>query len=356
MKPFRKFAFKLTFYSLFLLYIVGDLYVWDGYLSGRFRAHFKPMENPFNDHSDVVALVYGEPITHNQLERRKAEIAYMRGWRPGWDPTSPEKLTSQQQDTLRIQALYDLIESALLRLKTRANDMRLPDVRMEAGKYFDEMKARFPEGEQSFLAALHVQEMTDRELADRIAARLKQEAMVARGIDASVSVPESEIRVYYDRVREKIKIPKRRQLSHIFMAGLNRDSGDVKKKMEGVVEELKQGASFAELAVKYSEDEGSSRKGGNLGVVTAARAGLLKNVDLFSLPDGEHVLMESPLGWHLFLAGPVFPERIPTFEEAKLSLQSSIESVRRERAADLYADELRQEAHGKKRIIMAQDQ
>lgn len=351
--PFRKFAFKLTFYSLFLLYIVGDLYVWDGYLSGRFRAHFKPMDNPFNDNSDAIALVYGEPITRNQLERRKAEIAYTRGWRRGWDSTSSEVLTPQQQETLRIQAMYDLVEAALLRLKTRTNDMRLPDQGELSGRYFKELRARFPEGEQAFLEALHVQELTDKELADKITARLKQQAMLVRSIDESVPVSDTDLKVYYDRVREKIKVPRHRTLKHIFKAGLHHDSSEVKKKMEAVAAELQSGVSFSDLAARHSEDTATARKGGELGVVTADRKDLLKGVDLFALPDGEPVLVESPLGWHIFQAGPVVEERIPSFEEAKPTLKSALESVRRDRAASLYADELRREAHAKKRIIVS---
>ncbi len=353
MNPLRKFAFKLAFYSLFLLYVVGDLYVWDGYLAGRFRSHFKPMDNPFNDHSEAVALVYGEPITRNQLERRKAEIAYTRGWRRGWDPTSTEELTAQQKETLRIQAMYDLVEAALLRLKTRTNDMRLPEQKDLANKYFMEMRARFPEGDLAFKEALHMQELTDKELADKIAARLKQQAMIARGIDESVPVTDTDLKSYYDRVRDKIKVPRHRSLKHIFKANLHRESREVKQQMEAVASELNTGASFAELAAKHSEDSATANKGGDLGVVTAERT-LLQGVDLFSLPDNKPVLMESPLGWHIFQAGPVVEERIPSFEEARDSLKSAIESVRRDRAASLYADELRKEAHAKKRIIITE--
>jgi parvulin-like peptidyl-prolyl isomerase len=351
MSSFRKFSFKLAFYTVFLLYVIGDLFVWDGFLAGKFRAHFKPMDNPFGDNSEMVASVFGEPITQNQLRRRKAELAFVRGWRAGYDPTSEQKLTAQQEKTLNALAMHGLIDESLLRLKTRTNDMRLPDVSYQAKDQMEKFKARFPLGYEDFMKALSVQKLTEKDLCDKMAARLKERAMMARTIDEAVPVNEQELRFFYDRVKDKIRVPEQRQLKHIFMATLHKNPEAVRHEMEGVLGQLRNGKSFEALAKQYSEDSKTASHGGQLGRVTKDRANLLQGVDLFALPTNTPVLVQSKLGWHLFVASSIEPARQLSFDEAKPALISALDSLRRERAVDLYAEDIRQDAHQKKRIL-----
>ena len=69
MSPTGKFTLKLVIYGAFLLYLVGDLFVWHGFLAGRMDAYLKPMPGPPGDSSARIAEVYGEPVTANQLSR-----------------------------------------------------------------------------------------------------------------------------------------------------------------------------------------------------------------------------------------------------------------------------------------------
>ena len=65
MSPTGKFTFKLVIYGAFLLYLVGDLFLWHGFLAGRMDAYLKPMPGPPGDNSARIAEVYGEPVTAN---------------------------------------------------------------------------------------------------------------------------------------------------------------------------------------------------------------------------------------------------------------------------------------------------
>lgn len=78
MSPTGKFTFKLVIYGAFLLYLVGDLFIWHGFLAGRMDAYLKPMPGPPGDNSERIAEVYGEPLTANQLNRRIAELGILR--------------------------------------------------------------------------------------------------------------------------------------------------------------------------------------------------------------------------------------------------------------------------------------
>ena len=128
MSPTGKFTLKLVIYGAFLLYLVGDLFVWHGFLAGRMDAYLKPMPGPPGDSSARIAEVYGEPVTANQLSRRITELKILRQ-PPVLDMDGGIKLTHELDipGDLSPRARYDLISSSLLRLKTSVNDLQLPD-------------------------------------------------------------------------------------------------------------------------------------------------------------------------------------------------------------------------------------
>ena len=75
MSPTGKFTLRLVIYGAFLLYLVGDLFVWHGFLAGRMDAYLKPLPGPPGDSSARIAEVYGEPVTANQLSRMASALA-----------------------------------------------------------------------------------------------------------------------------------------------------------------------------------------------------------------------------------------------------------------------------------------
>ena len=75
MSPTGKFTLRLVIYGAFLLYLVGDLFVWHGFLAGRMDAYLKPLPGPPGDNSARIAEVYGEPVTANQLSRMASALA-----------------------------------------------------------------------------------------------------------------------------------------------------------------------------------------------------------------------------------------------------------------------------------------
>ncbi len=59
MSPTGKFTLRLVIYGAFLLYLVGDLFIWHGFLAGRMDAYLKPLPGPPGDNSARIAEVYG---------------------------------------------------------------------------------------------------------------------------------------------------------------------------------------------------------------------------------------------------------------------------------------------------------
>lgn len=343
MTAMKRTAWKLAGYSLFAFYLIGDFYIWDGFLSQRFTEHSKPMDSI--DGTPTDCIVYGEPITKKQLLTRCRQIALLKG-NGAWDT-----LTALQQKTIRVQARLELIDEATLRLKTRANDLRLPNENSLAKRQVKGLAARFetPETWQQLLAS---QKSSTKLITNQIHARLKQKAMIQFGIQNSFLNSDEELQNYYDQIKNDLTIPAHRELSHIFFATLDQDPVEVKDKAEKAYKQLVEGGDFAQLAATLSEDKNSGKLGGTLKTIYQNKRPLLPQVDLFALPSNTLTLIQSKLGWHIFLAGDIIPERTLSFDEAKESMRSALRSLQQSNASQLYIQSLRNEAHEKKRIIV----
>lgn len=142
MSPTGKFTFKLVIYGAFLLYLVGDLFLWHGFLAGRMDAYLKPEPGPpETTPPDCGSL--RRTVTANQLSRRVAELRLLRQ-PPVLDMDGGIRLTHELDvaGDLAPRARYDLIGSSLLRLKTSVNDLQLPNRNAEAAHAAEQI--RFP--------------------------------------------------------------------------------------------------------------------------------------------------------------------------------------------------------------------
>lgn len=302
----------------------------------------KPVATLEGDNSEVVAYVYGEPITQNQVGRKMSELSFLKGL--GTDLSTPQK------EALATSAKAELIRAALLRTTARYNDMTLPDTGEGAKLEMNLLASRFGAADDSFINVLSRQKDNPTLFTNMIAARLKQKELLEQSLVKTIAVPEKDLKIYYDEIKDKMAVPAHRQLSHIFLTTLDKDSAEVEQKAGNVLRQLKDGASFNELASRYSEDARTASKGGDLGIITEARKNLLKDIDLFSMPENTPVLKQSPLGWHIFLAGPVQPEKALSFEESLPILKPALYSMRRDRAVSLYMQEAMREAHSLQKI------
>jgi len=139
-----------------------------------------------------------------------------------------------------------------------------------------------------------------------------------------VVITDDQISKYYEdhkasdfTEQEKIKA------RHILIKSKPDDSEEkkaaAKKKAENVLEQAKkQGADFSELAKKYSEDEGSAAKGGDLGFF--ARTAVVKPFAdaVFEAKPGEIVgPVSSVFGYHIILAEEKKPEKVMELSEVK---------------------------------------
>jgi len=171
--------------------------------------------------------------------------------------------------------------------------------------------------------------------------------------DAMYSLQPGE--VYQEPVKTNygyhlIKVTERHQrtpkirASHILISYYNDnkqiDSAGAKLLADSVLTQLKNGASFEELAEKYSDDKGSASKGGDLGYFE--RRQMVKPFDeaAFNLKVGEiSDLVQTNYGYHIIKVTD--RQAYPDFESSRVDLKKMYQKQRFNADYEKYIDSLK---------------
>ncbi|MEJ5350552.1 MAG: peptidylprolyl isomerase [Melioribacteraceae bacterium] len=118
-----------------------------------------------------------------------------------------------------------------------------------------------------------------------------------------VQVSRKEVEDFFDIYKDSLGIvPEKYEIAHIFQ---NPKTGERARKKaldlaKTLLDSLKKGADFAELAKKYSDDPGSAAQGGDLGFVKRGVFYPEFEAAAFSLaPNQLSGIVESPVGFHI---------------------------------------------------------
>lgn len=80
-----------------------------------------------------------------------------------------------------------------------------------------------------------------------------------------VQIPESRLKEHYDKNVDRYSRPEQVSARHILLKTEGKDEAAVSRLAQELVNRLRAGANFAQLAKEFSEDEGSKNNGGDLG-------------------------------------------------------------------------------------------
>jgi len=135
----------------------------------------------------------------------------------------------------------------------------------------------------------------------------------------NVEIDEQQIKEMYDHYVKSVTGREERKARHILIQA-GEDKAAAKAKAESIKKELEQGADFAELAKKYSQDPGSAVKGGDLGWVAMGEMVKPFEQKLFGLEkDSTSDVVETQFGFHIIKlddirSEPVAPLAVKRYE------------------------------------------
>lgn len=129
-----------------------------------------------------------------------------------------------------------------------------------------------------------------------------------------IEASKDQLEEFYNLYRDDFAVGEQRRVSHIL---IRKDSENASARIQELESALAKGETFADLAKKYSDDNASKGKGGDMGLVT--RGQLAENLDaeLFSMQNVGEVSgkIVDDFGTHFITLTAIEPAHIPEYKE-----------------------------------------
>ena len=192
----------------------------------------------------------------------------------------------------------------------------------------DEVRAYYDENKEEF---------TKPESVDVSYVRIDKQAL-----KGAIEVSEEELLKLYESEKEAFQSEEQREASHILLkVDENRSSEEAMELMATLQGRISSGEDFAALASEVSEDEGSAKDGGSLGL--AARGVYVSEFEeaLYSLSEGEvSEPVKTEYGYHLIKLERVVSSGAPELDEVRDSLMQRIVDQKADEAYAELAEQL----------------
>jgi peptidyl-prolyl cis-trans isomerase D len=140
----------------------------------------------------------------------------------------------------------------------------------------------------------------------------------------TANISDADLRKNFQENIDSYRVPERVQVRHILIKTQGKPKDEVAKlkaKADDLLNQLKHGGNFADLAKKNSEDPGSAVKGGELGWIVKGQTVPNFEKTAFSLKPGElSGVVETEYGYHIIQVEEKQTGHVQTFEEVKPQL------------------------------------
>src|SRR5580704_9799368 len=141
---------------------------------------------------------------------------------------------------------------------------------------------------------------------------------------AHTQVGDDVLRAYYNAHIDQYKVENRVHVEHILFKTIGKtdaEIAEIRQKAEDVQKQAKKGANFEDLAKKYSEDDSTKPKGGDLGWIVEGQTVPEFQQAAFSLPKGSiSDLVKTQYGFHIIKVLDRETAHTKSFEEVRDSI------------------------------------
>lgn len=285
--------------------------------------------------TDKVATVNGTPIPRVEFDRSldyaKAQLSRMG------NPVDEAQMKERVLD--------QLIASELLYQEGKKEGFEVDDKAVE--EQLSQWKKQFPSDEE-YKKAIEKMNVSEDTMRSDIRKDLTIQKLVMDRFVDKTSVPEEEIKAYYDANPDMFKRPEQVQASHILIkAGPEATESEkdaALKKIKEIQEKQKKGEDFAELAKAHSECP-SSAKGGDLGYFGRGQMVPPFEEAAFGMKPGEvSDVVTTQFGYHLIKVTDKKPEATVAYDEMKGRIGQYLKQEKVQNEVKAFVEKLRKEA------------
>jgi len=203
----------------------------------------------------ATALVNGDVITGTDVDQRVALVIL----------ANDGQVPPEEMQRLRLQVLRNLVDESLQIQAAKAAEIKIEPKDIE--NYYQRYVQNFKQTPKQFDAYLRSVGSSPASLKRQIHAEVAWSRLQRRNIEDSVSVADEEVRSVIERLNAA-KGSEEYRVAEIFLSSTPETAPETRANATRIVQQLRQGASFAAYARQFSEAS-TAAVGGDLSWVRA---------------------------------------------------------------------------------------
>jgi len=204
-----------------------------------------------------TAIVNGHVITQTDVEQRLALIVIANGG----------NVPEEELARLRLQVLRNLIDETLQIQEAAANDITVD--RAELEQNYARVAANFRQSPEEFTKYLRTKGSSPASIKRQIEAETAWSRLLRRKVQPFINVSEEEVKSVIDRM-SALKGSEEYRVGEIYLSASPENAQQVFENGRNIIEQIRQGGSFAAYARQFSEAS-TAAVGGDLGWVRAGQ-------------------------------------------------------------------------------------
>jgi peptidyl-prolyl cis-trans isomerase SurA len=170
--------------------------------------------------------------------------------------------------------------------------------------------------------------------------------VVDREVRSGVMVADSDMKRYFQEHRDRFALSEEYTLSQILIKPRSPDdTADAREKVREVMTRLKQGESFEDLALRFSDGPNASH-GGRLGLVRQGELvpGIERTIATL-VPGGISDVIETPEGFHIMRLEDKKPKQFRPYEQVRNEIQGLVFQQKSEDVFQSWLTDLKNKAY-----------
>lgn len=219
--------------------------------------------------ADAWAVVDGREITQQDVDR---------AFRRGQDPA--QKATDEEVMNAKLNLLSDLIVQEILLSKAAALKIEVPQSDLDTA--YANAKKNIPD--EAFEQELKTRNLTPADMREGLRRELLTQKLLTQEVTSKVTVSDQQLTDFFNANKAQFNLAEDSyHIAQIVVTPVrdpqsaNATGDDATTPQEAsakvmmLMERLKAGAPFSDLAAGYSEDPDSARRGGDMGFIPVSR-------------------------------------------------------------------------------------
>lgn len=266
---------------------------------------------------DAAFEVGGEIVTVADYDERVGQLQALYGAQIPGDPAG--------QDRFRRDAAQSMSSQEAMDQAIAERDIVIPDTRLRQ-QLTGMVEAQFgkgPDAYPQFMEGLRQAGSSEPEMLDEIRQQISMTELVTQVTDEVPEPADEELPAEFPKYAEALGVPEQRRLANIVVPS--------REQAQDVVNQVRGGVPFADLARRVSIDGATRERGGDFGEpISKDKLQPAYGDAAFGVPQGQvYGPVQSAQGWNVGQALQVVPGQPANYQESIIPLKAAVHNERK---------------------------